>query len=117
MKRPAPLRFLWDHHKPTLLLLVLALAVALFFALRFVGHALYWHDLRDANPPIEPWMTPGFIARSWDVPRQDLAQILSTADLQNRPTLAEIAKAQGRPTEDLIAELTVWLSAQKALPQ
>lgn len=113
MKRPAPLRVLWQHHKPTLLLTVVALSVALFFALRFVVHAVHWQQVRDTQPPIEPWMTPRYIATAWHIPQDQLTAILGQTDLSRRPSLAKIAKAQGRPVEDLIAELSLFLASQK----
>lgn len=117
MKRPAPLRFLWQHHKPTLLLIVLALAVAIFFALRFVNHAHDWHEIRAFNPPIEPWMTPRYIAKSWDVPPDKLANFLQFQQTDKRPSIADIAKAQGRSVDELIAQLTVFLIQQQETPQ
>lgn len=113
MKRPAPLRVLWQHHKPTLLLTVFALAVALFFALRFVVHAVHWQQVRGTHPPIEPWMTPRYIATAWHVPQDQLMAILGQADLPRRPSLTEIAQAQGRPVEDLIADLSLFLTTHK----
>jgi hypothetical protein len=113
MKRPAPLTFLWHHHKPTLLLIVLALAVAVFFALRFVIHAHDWQDIRASNPPVEPWMTPRYIAKSWDVNPDKLAQFLDIQKTEKRPSIADIAKAQGRSVDALIAELTVFLTLQQ----
>ena len=113
MKRPTPLRLLWHHHKPTLLLLLLALAVALFFATRFVLHWIYWHDQRSIRADLEPWMTIGFIARSWQRDPQSIALLLGNPDDLRRKTLEEIARDQGRPLEELIAELTAALEKSR----
>ncbi|MBR9653387.1 hypothetical protein [Thalassovita aquimarina] len=113
MKRPAPLRILWDHHKPTLALLVLALAVALFFASRFVLHWVYWHDQRATHPDLEPWMTVGFIAHSWHRPPESVAVLIGNPDDLRRKSLEDIAKDQNRPVEDLIAELTALLETDR----
>lgn len=110
MKRPAPLRILWDHHKPTLALLALALAVALFFAVRFMVHWVYWQDQRGARPDLEPWMTVGFIAHAWHQPPESIALLIGDPDKLHRKSLEDIARDQGRPVEDLIAELTAALS-------
>ena len=106
MNRPAPLRFLWEHHKPTLLLILAAILVAVFFAGRFVVHAIYWQQVYDTDPILEPWMTPRYISKAWDVPLESFGAILDTSETKRRPSLADIARAQGRPVEDLIADLT-----------
>lgn len=109
MKRPAPLRILWDHHKPTLFLLGLALVMALFFATRFAVHWVYWNDQRNYHTEIEPWMTIGFVARSWHRAPESVALLIGNPDDLHRKTLEEIAQDQGRPVEDLIADLTTAL--------
>lgn len=116
MKRPAPLRFLWDHHRPTLLLTIFALLVAVFFTLRFVVHAVYWQRVHDTDPMLEPWMTPRYIAKAWDVPPEALNDILIPGDTTRRPTLAEIARTQGRTVEDLITEVTQRLRQSQENP-
>ena len=109
MKRRAPLRVLWTHHKPTLFLLMLALLAILFFSGRFLVHWVYWHDHRDQPGEIEPWMTVGVIAHSWHRPPESIAVLIGNPEDIRRKTLEEIARDQNRPVEDLIAELTAFL--------
>ena len=116
MKHPAPLRVLWAHHKPTLLLLVVALVFALFFAARFVLHVAYWHQMQGTRPQIEEWMTPRYIAKAWHIPPDDIRAALHLPDDTRRQTLEDIAKSQGRPVEALLSDLTVFLHSHMAPP-
>ena len=109
MKRPAPLRVLWDHHKPTMILLGLALVVALFFSVRFMLHWVYWQDHRHLRPDIEPWMTVGYVAHAWHAGRLVLANVLGQPEDIRRKTLEEIAHDQNRPVAALISELSAFL--------
>ncbi|CUH62605.1 hypothetical protein TG4357_00202 [Thalassovita gelatinovora] len=109
MKRPAPLHVLWEHHKPTMILLGLALVLAVFFTVRFTLHWVYWQDHRNLRPDIEPWMTVGYVAHAWHTPALDLATLLGQPEDIRRKTLEEIAHEQNRPVAELIAELNAVL--------
>lgn len=78
----------------------LSLSVAVFFAVRAVRSAVYWHYHQDE--PIRGWMTVGYVAHSYHVPPHVLYQALG---LPHRPPdkrpLREIAKAQNRSMEEI----------------
>lgn len=82
---------------------LLACAVTLFFAGRFTVYTVYWathHEL-----PVEPWMTVGYIARSWGLdPRKlDAAAGLPLPEVKGHPQpLSEIARDRGVPVADII---------------
>jgi hypothetical protein len=85
---------------------ILACAMTLFFAGTFTYHTIYWANHRDQ--PIEPWMTVGYVARSWDLNGREIdAQAgLPTPDVKGRPQpLSEIAADRGIPVSDVIAEV------------
>lgn len=85
---------------------VLACAVTLFFAARLVFFTAYWATHRDM--PVQPWMTVGYIARSWGLdPRAlDATAGLPEPEAKGRPQpLAEIAKDRGVPVSDVIADV------------
>lgn len=75
-----------------------------FFAVRTVRRALYWHNHRDEQ--IRPWMSIGYVSRSYRVPPHVLYRALG---LSHRPPdrrpLREIARAQNRPVEEVVAVL------------
>lgn len=78
----------------------LSLSVAVFFAVRAVRSAVYWHYHQDE--PIRGWMTVGYVAHSYHVPPHVLYQALG---LPHRPPdrrpLREIAKAQNRSMDEI----------------
>lgn len=109
------IRHLWAHHRLLVIAFGLAVLLTLFFALRLALATLYWSDPAHLQQPPERWMTPGYVARSWQVSPQALATALGLApDAAPRgQTLDDIATAQDKPVETLIAELTLFLNAQQ----
>lgn len=106
---------LWRHHRGALLLFVAAAALTLFFALRFVAFGLYWADPAHRDRAPEGWMTPGYLSRSWDLPRAALRDLLDLPEADGAPpTLADIARARGEPLEAFLAALRADLDRLKA---
>lgn len=96
---------------------VLALALTLFFGGRAAWHAVYWSDPARIDQPLAGWMTPGYVARSWDVPPEVIAPALDLPPPSARgdrpPPLAELARQRGVPVEDLIARLQSAIAAHR----
>lgn len=85
---------------------LLACGVTLFFAGRFTVYSVYWATHREV--PVEPWMTVGYVARSWGLdPRAlDAAAGLPTPEVKGHPQpLREIARDRGVPVAEVIAEV------------
>ena len=93
-----------------------ALALTLFFAVRLVLFSIYWADPKHREQPIAGWMTPGFVAHSWHVPREVMLDLLGPPPegAPKRPTLDDIAAERGVPVEDLIAEIEAAIAAHRA---
>lgn len=106
----ATIRHLWAHHRLLVIAFGLAVLLTLFFTLRLALATLYWSDPAHLQQPPERWMTPGYVAQSWQVSPQALATALGLdPDMApRRQTLDDIAVAQGRPVGTLIAELTCF---------
>jgi hypothetical protein len=88
-----------------LVVLAFALVVSFtaFFAMRTVRRAIYWHYHQDE--PIRPWMNLGYIAHSYSVPPWVLHQALGLPPQPDRRPIREIARAQNRSVEEVIAIL------------
>lgn len=91
---------------------LLAVAVVIFFAVRLIGSALYWADPAHQAMPPAPWMSPGLIERSWQLPPLSLAPVIGAPPEDTRGrNLTEIARMRGEPVEALIARITAALPA------
>ncbi|MCU0827004.1 MAG: hypothetical protein MUE52_06275 [Tabrizicola sp.] len=97
---------LWRARPWLTLAFLMACAVTLFFAGRFTVYTVYWASHQEV--PVEPWMTVGYVARSWGLdPRAlDEAAGLPMPEAKGRPQpLAEIAQDRGVPVAQVIAEV------------
>lgn len=105
-KRRAALPYLWARHRPALVIMVIAAAFAAFFALRLVAFWIYWSEPAHHNQQIQPWMTPGYVARSYGVDPVEIRDMLAVPqDAPRGSTLEDIARMTGRDTGALIAVL------------
>ena len=94
---------------------LLACAVTLFFLLRLVVQTVYWQTHKEV--PVQPWMTVGYVARSWGLdPRAlDAKAGLPLPEVNDHPQpLAEIAQDRGVPVENIIAEVEAAVAALRA---
>jgi len=95
---------------------VLAAAVTAFFALRMVVAAIRWSDPELRDQPIAGWMTPRYVAMSWQVPPEVIAEALEAdagGSLRGR-TLEQIAAARGIPADALAEALKDAITAYRA---
>jgi len=82
---------------------VVALALTLFFAARVISDAVYWSDPRHTDQQIEGWMPLGYIARSWDVPRDVVYEAVEIRPDERRwRRLERVAEARDVPVQTLI---------------
>ena len=77
---------------------VVAAALSVFFAVRFGVSIVYWSDPSHIDQAFEGWMTPRYVARSWDLPPDVVADALALEQdgAGRRVTLEEIARASGQ---------------------
>lgn len=107
---------LWAAAPFATALLALALAAVLLFGVR---SALFWahrHDRIDREQPVAAWMTPGYVAHSWAVPRE---VILEAVDAPVPPprgpmNFNELAELNGTTPEALIAATEAAIAAWRA---
>lgn len=94
---------------------VLALVLVALFAARLTFGVIYWNA--NQSRPIEPWMPVGYVARSWDVPPETLAEALGLEPgALPRRSLERIASEQGLPVEVLIARLEAAIAGRRTDP-
>lgn len=85
---------------------VLAALITLFFTVRAVFFAVHMMDPDRALRPVEGWMTPRYISRAYDIPRDDMLLLLHLGpEDKPRQPLAKLAAARGIPLAELVAEI------------
>lgn len=107
---------LWAAAPVATVVMALALTAAALFAVRGISHAVYWRDPAHRAQPIEAWMTPGYISRAWDLPRDAVIEALDApVPPPGGPMdLEELAAYRGVPLETLIAEAEALVAAHRA---
>jgi len=107
---------LWTVAPVATVLLALALAATVLFGTR---SALLWadrHDRIQREQPVAAWMTPGYVAHSWHLPREAVIEALALdpKDGPPRETLSDLAKERGVPVESLITSLETAIAEHRA---
>jgi hypothetical protein len=92
----------------------LALALTLFFALRFLTDFIYWSQHHEE--PIRPWMTIGYVGKSWDLNPRIIDETAGLPlPVDGRPfTIQEIADERGVPPADIIKKVEEAIAKLKA---
>ena len=94
---------------------VAALCLTLFFGGRFVLGVFYWNDLSHRDQQIEGWMPLGYVARSWNVPRDVLRTAAGLGpDDTTRRNLDLIAQDRHVPLPQLIATIESAIAGWRA---
>ena len=90
------------RHRPRWLIAAFGLALVLFLA--FTLHALWVVTHLETSPgPVQGWMTPGYIVRSYGIAPDVMSQTLGLDPGSARgTTLEEIAKTKGVPLDGLL---------------
>lgn len=106
------IRFL-RHNRLLLLAFVVALTLAAYLGTSAFRNATAF---RDAPPDqtIEGWMTPRYVAHSWDVPREVMTGLGFERGTDGPRPLSRIAEDRGIPVDVLIAEIEAAIAAHRA---
>ena len=106
---------LWRSHRLIFIAFLVALSLTGFFLVRTVAFTIYWADPARHEQTIEGWMPVRYVARSWDVPPEVLAEALGAdAGARRRLTVAEIAAEQGTSVEEVAANLQAAIARHRA---
>ncbi len=94
---------------------VIACLITLFFVVRLLVSVIYWTS--HINEPVQPWMTLGYIAHSWQVETVDLIAQVGIKVQKGRPTtLQELAQRQGVPVANVVAAVSDAVQQLTARP-
>ncbi len=67
---------LWTHHRVAFTAFLTLLCVAGYFAFSVIAAAVYWNDPRHQDQPLADWMTPRYVAQSYDIPPEVIGYAL-----------------------------------------
>ena len=101
------LRDLWRTRRTALLAFALALAAVLWFGVQTLTHALYWSDPAHRDQALAGWMTPRYVAHSYQIPPEVFgpALFLNRDAPPRRLTMDEIAAENGVTLDELQARI------------
>lgn len=109
---------LWRHNKIALIAFLLAAVLTLFFSGRFVLSTVYWSDPAHRDQRIEGWMTPGYIAHSYRVPRPVVFDALGLEKpTEKRHSVQQIADQLDIPLSKLTAQILEVIEAERKAAQ
>jgi hypothetical protein len=109
---------LWRQNKIALIAFLLAAALTLFFLGRFVLFTVYWSDPAHRDQRIEGWMTPGYIAHSYHVPRPVVVDALGLeTPLDKRRSVQQIADDLEIPLTQLTAQVLAAIETERRTQQ
>lgn len=109
------LRRAWREQRPLLLAFLVALILTVGFAIAEFRVVERWTGPGSRDPEIAGWMTPRYVAHSWQVPPQVVAEALSLdrGGTGKRVTLRDLARDRGVPLEQLVAALETAIARHR----
>ena len=94
---------LFQHHRKATLGLIGALVALTFFSWRCIDDTL--HVSRPPEPDLASWMSPRYVAKSWDLPKADIFRIMEipmdAVHSEIPRTLAEVMDRIGLTLQEL----------------
>ena len=102
---------------------LLAAALTLLFTIRTVVFTIYWSNPAHKNQQIEPWMTPRYVAYSWDLPPEAVARALGLPEPDGpgprlpRRSLQEISEQTGVPIAEMAARVEAAAESLREQPE
>ena len=104
---------IWKRHPWVTAIFAVATIAVVVFAVRLAAFALYWADPAHRNQAIAGWMTPGYVAASWDVPKPVVMDALGFEERGKRQSLEALAEERGVPLRSLIEALEAAIDAHR----
>lgn len=109
------LQYLWHNHRRASVAFVLVAALTFGLGARSAWYAVVWSETEDLDPQIEYWMTPRYVAHSWELPLDVVQTALGDPiPTGRRRTLDDIAAERGIPVADLIARIEAEIARHRS---
>jgi hypothetical protein len=106
---------IWTHHKPAVVALLIIITVAGVFGTRSISQMIYWSNPAKLDQPLQGWMTPRYVGRSYDVPPDVVQRAfdLETPSVPRRMSLDAIMEEHDVTLEELQARLDTAVAAYR----
>lgn len=110
---------LWRRHPVVTTSFLAAALLTAVFMVRAVSFAVYWADPAHRDQLVEPWMTPRYVAHSWELPREVLLQTLELPPRSEGrpPRMGALAAERGWTMEELNSRIEDAAAAHRAAPR
>jgi len=95
------LRFLFRRHPWPTAIMAVGLVALVWFGGHFVSDVLYFSDPAHREQPLAGWMSPRYVAKSWGLPPEVVADVMQLTPDHRRITLDEVAARAGISLEEL----------------
>jgi hypothetical protein len=107
------IRRLWSRNRWLVIGFFIAVVLSLVFGVRALMFSLYWSDPAKRDQDIAGWMTPRYVAMSWNVPPEVISEALDLPHdgTGRRVTLRDLAAEREQDVDDLAADLDAAISA------
>jgi len=102
MKLIAKVKKAWKSAPIATAILGVALVAALVFTVRLAMFWIYWSDPENQDQLAQEWMTPGYFAQSWDVPREVVIDALPRPSERRHYNFQQLSAETGVPVADLM---------------
>jgi hypothetical protein len=98
---------IWRHHRIAVVALLIVVTVAGIFGTRSVSQMIYWSNPAKLDQPLQDWMTPRYVGRSYNVPAEVVQRAfgLERPDVPRRISLDAILEEQGSTLDELQSRL------------
>jgi hypothetical protein len=108
-------RRLWARHRWLVVAFAVALALTLALGLRLALRTAYWSDPERHFQKVQPWMTVGYVGRSWRLDPREIERLAGLPAPSGRPeTIAQIARERGVPVGEVVAAVEAAVAGLRA---
>lgn len=101
------IRYLFRQHRALSALLVMAVCGLLYFGGSFVSEVLYFSDPAHRDQKLAMWMSPRYVAKSWDLPREIIIDVMQLEPDHKQKTLADVTEHLGIGLEELESRIRI----------
>jgi len=95
------LRFLFRRHPWPTVIMAAGLVALVWFGGQFVSEVLYFSDPAHREQPLAGWMSPRYVAKSWGLPPEVVADVMKLAPGHRHTTLDQVAARQNITVDEL----------------